>query len=160
MSGDLRLRPVTIADVRRFVAKHHRHSPPPMTWKFGVGVETDDGELVGVGSAGLPKARVLMTMHTLEVNRTCTNGHRNANSMIYGALARAAKALGYHRLITYTLTEEGGASLRAAGWTIDDDSAGSSVSWEARRGTGTQVDMFGAVRLPLGQKSRWVKRLR
>lgn len=95
----LRLRPVTIKEVRRFIAAHHRHSPPPTTWKFGVGVETDDGELVGVASAGLPKARLAMTLHTLEINRTCTNGHKNANSMLYGALARAAKALGSWRSV-------------------------------------------------------------
>ena len=53
---------------------------------------------------------------TLEVNRTCTDGTKNANSMLYGAIWRAAKALGYTRLITYTQADESGASLHAAGW--------------------------------------------
>src|SRR5574340_286799 len=53
---------------------------------------------------------------TLEISRTCTDGTRNANSMLYGALWRAAKALGYSRCITYTQHGESGASLRGAGW--------------------------------------------
>ena len=53
---------------------------------------------------------------TLEVNRTCTTGERNANSMLYGAIWRAAKAMGYTRCITYTQADETGASLRAVGW--------------------------------------------
>jgi hypothetical protein len=36
--------------------------------------------------------------------------------MVYGALARAAKALGYEEVWTYTLPEEPGTSLRAAGF--------------------------------------------
>ena len=52
----------------------------------------------------------------LEVNRTCTDGTRNANSMLYGAIWKAAKAMGYVRCITYTQADETGASLKAAGW--------------------------------------------
>ena len=36
--------------------------------------------------------------------------------MLYGACRRAAKALGYARIITYTLESEPGTSLYAAGW--------------------------------------------
>ncbi|SLB33401.1 XF1762 family protein [Mycobacteroides abscessus] len=39
-------------------------------------------------------------------------------SMLYGAAWRAAKAMGYRRLVTYTLASESGASLRAAGWRV------------------------------------------
>lgn len=39
-------------------------------------------------------------------------------SALYGAAWRAAKALGWRRLITYTLTSESGASLRGAGWRV------------------------------------------
>jgi hypothetical protein len=55
---------------------------------------------------------------TLEVNRTVTDGHRNANSLLYGAAARAAFALGYRRLITYTQEDESGSSLKGAGWSV------------------------------------------
>jgi hypothetical protein len=36
--------------------------------------------------------------------------------MLYGAVWRAAKAMGYRRCITYTQADEPGTSLRAAGW--------------------------------------------
>ena len=53
---------------------------------------------------------------TLEVNRLCTTGEKNACSILYAASARAAKAMGYRKIITYTLDSESGSSLRAAGW--------------------------------------------
>ena len=58
---------------------------------------------------------------TVEVTRLCTDGTRNAASKLYGAIVRAAKALGYKRAFTYTLPEEGGASLKASGWKMDGE---------------------------------------
>jgi phosphoribosyl 1,2-cyclic phosphodiesterase len=55
---------------------------------------------------------------TLEVNRTATDGTRNANSKLYGAAWQVAKNLGYRRLITYTQAGESGDSLRGAGWRL------------------------------------------
>lgn len=69
---------------------------------------------------------------TLEVNRVATDGAKNACSMLYGAAWRAAKALGYQQLITYTLPEEGGASLRAAGWRLVGECGGGSWSRASR----------------------------
>lgn len=85
--------------------------------KFAVGV-TSDGVLVGVAIVCRPVARLFDDGWTLEVSRTCTLGQPNVNSMLYGAAWRAAKALGYRRLVTYTLASESGASLRAAGWRV------------------------------------------
>jgi hypothetical protein len=85
---------------------------------FAVGVATDDGMLVGVVIVGRPVARLFDNGQTLEVTRVATDETRNACSLLYAAAWRAAKALGYTRLITYTQQEEGGASLRAAGWRI------------------------------------------
>ena len=110
----LSLRPITFREACSFVAEHHRHNQPPRGHKFSVAVESD-GELVGVMMAGRPVARALDDGYTLEVNRTCTTGARNANSMLYGAAWRAAKALGYRRMVTYTQGDENGASLIAAG---------------------------------------------
>ncbi|EIH0164219.1 hypothetical protein E8U86_005443, partial [Escherichia coli] len=73
-------------------------------------------QLTGVATAGRPVARHFDDGLTLEVNRTCTTGERNANSALYGAVWRAAKAMGYRRCITYTRADESGASLRAAGF--------------------------------------------
>ena len=113
----LHLVPVSFADACGFVAMWHRHHRPPISHKFSIGV-AEEGKLVGVAIIGLPKARAFMDGLTLEVNRTATDGTKNANSMLYGAAWRAAKALGYGRLITYTMANESGASLRAADWRI------------------------------------------
>ncbi len=107
--------PVTFRQACAFVAELHRHNKPPRGHKFSVGLEAN-GTLVGVAMVGRPIARHFDNGRTAEVNRTCTNGTPNANSMLYGAAWRCAKAMGYTRLITYTQAEESGASLRAAGW--------------------------------------------
>ena len=111
----LHIIPVTFRQAKEFIALHHRHNKPPVGWKFGVGLRAGD-DIVGVATAGRPVARHYDDGLTLEVNRTCTNGTPNANSMLYGAVWRAAKAMGYLRCITYTKADETGASLRAAGW--------------------------------------------
>lgn len=113
----LRLVPVSFADASAFVAAHHRHHEPPVGHKFSLGVATGD-LLVGVAMVGRPVARNYDDGLTLEVNRTCTDGTPNANSMLYAAAWRATKALGYRRLITYTQAGETGASLRAVGWSV------------------------------------------
>ena len=160
----LEIIPITHKQAKEYIAKHHRHNEPPLMAVFVVGVQVSD-ELVGVAMAGLPKARLLMDGRTLEVNRTCTDGHRNANSMLYGACARAAKALGYKRLITYTLHEESGASLKAAGWNLVDDRAG-GTSWAHHTinpgydPQSYQDDLFKhKKKMPLGRKNRWERLL-
>lgn len=113
--GKMRIIPITLAAAKEFVKKHHRHNKPPTGWKFGVGLEKD-GVMIGVATAGRPIARHYDDGLTIEINRTCTNGERNANSKLYGAVWRAAKAMGYKKAITYTRADESGASLRGAGW--------------------------------------------
>jgi hypothetical protein len=113
----LRIVPVSFAEACGFVGDHHRHHRPPVGHKFSLGVA--DGEtLVGVAMVGRPVARHYNDGLTLEVNRSATDGTKNANSMLYGAAWRAASALGYRRLITYTQAGESGSSLRAAGWKV------------------------------------------
>ncbi len=113
----LRIVPVRFRDACAFVAEHHRHLRAPRGHVFSVGVAVGE-VLVGVAMVGRPVARHFDDGLTLEVNRTATDGTRNANSMLYGAAWRAAKALGYRRLITYTQDGEPGSSLRAAGWAV------------------------------------------
>ena len=75
----------------------------------------------------------------------------NAPSMLYAALRKALRALGYQRIFTYTLPDEGGASLRAAGFKFDGDAGGGD--WfrknQPRRSNHTPNDL-------LGGKWRWV----
>jgi hypothetical protein len=110
--------PVRFRDACAFVAMWHRHHRPPVGMVFTLGVADIDGVLHGVAIIGRPVARHLDNGQTLEVTRTATDGTDNANSCLYGAAWRAARALGYTRLITYTQAGETGASLRGAGWRI------------------------------------------
>lgn len=115
--SDLTIVPISFTDARDFVAAWHRHNQPPNGHRFSLGV-AKDRTLVGVAIVSHPIARHLMDGQTLEVIRTATDGTPNANSCLYGACWRAAKALGYTRLVTYTQHDESGASLRAAGWRV------------------------------------------
>lgn len=110
----LRLAPCTVKRAMRLVKEWHRHLPDIQGGLFAVCV-ANDNELVGVGMAGNP-ARVWQHEAKLVISRCATNGHENACSMVYGALCRAAKALGYEEAWTYTLPHEPGTSLRAAGF--------------------------------------------
>jgi len=114
----LRLCPVSFAQANEFVAAWHRHNGPMPGAKFSVGVSDDEGVLRGVAMVGRPVGRHYDDGDTLEVCRVATDGTANANSLLYGACQRAAFALGYRRLVTYTLAQESGASLRASGWKV------------------------------------------
>ncbi|ONI50015.1 MULTISPECIES: XF1762 family protein [unclassified Streptomyces] len=114
----LNLVPVRSREAREFVRAWHRHHPPPAGQIFAVGAADDQGTLRAVAIAGRPVARHFDDGATLEVPRTACDGVRNANSLLYSACWRAARALGYRRLITYTQEGESGASLRGAGWRV------------------------------------------
>lgn len=119
--------PCTIKDAAAFIRAHHRHHRPPTGGLFAVAVEVDS---VVVGVAVV--ARLAQDGTTAEVIRLATDGTRNACSMLYGACWRAAKALGYRRLITYTLATEPGDSLRGAGWKLIGEAGGGSWSRPSR----------------------------
>jgi hypothetical protein len=114
----LRLVPVDWKTVRGFVADWHRHLRPPVGYLWGHGVANDLDVLVGVAVVGRPVASAFQDGVTVEVTRTATDGTANVNSMLYGAVARAAFAKGYRRVVTYTQAGELGGSLRAAGYRV------------------------------------------
>lgn len=141
----LHLQPITQAEAAAFIRRHHRHHDPPLGWKLGLAV--NDGEkVVGVITVGRPVARMLDDGYTAEVTRCCTDGTKHAASKLYAAAWRAARAMGYRRLITYTLVEEPGTSLVAAGWKPLYQTTGGSWSRDNR----PRVDHH-----PLGQKTLW-----
>lgn len=107
--------PLTFRAGCEFVARHHRHNPPPRGTRFVLGVCDEQGTLRGVAMVGRPVARSYDDGLTVEVNRTATDGCPNANSALYGAAWRVAAAMGYRRIITYTQADESGSSLRGAG---------------------------------------------
>ena len=129
-----------------FIRKHHRHHKPPVGHKFSLAVADETGEIRGVATVGRPVARMNQDGWTLEVNRVATDGCENACSALYAAAWRAARAMGYRKLITYTLVEEPGTSLRAAGWRLIGRTDGGSWSVPSR----PRVDKH-----PLQAKLRW-----
>lgn len=135
----LSLVPVSLKDANAFVAEHHRHHKPTRGHKFSIGCAVE-GRLVGVAIVGRPVSRYLDDGLTLEVNRLCTTGEQNACSMLYGTAARAAKAMGYRKIITYTLNSEPGTSLRAVGWTCAGPAGGERWTGQRR----PAVDLYPA----------------
>lgn len=126
----LEIRPVDFRTAQEFVREHHRHNKPPAGHKFSIACYDGD-RLCGVTMVGRPVGRYLDDGLTLEVNRCCTDGTKNACSMLYGAAWRAAKALGYKRIFTYTRQSDSGASLRASGWICDGQAGG--THWTGSR---------------------------
>lgn len=141
----LELVPCTIQDANEFVRQHHRHHQPVLSALFAVAVSSG-GVVVGVGIVGRPVARNLQDGWTAEVVRVATDGARNACSILYAAAWRACSALGWRKLVTYTLPEEGGASLRGAGWKCLGEAGGGSWSRVSR----PRVD-----KAPTQVKMRW-----
>lgn len=124
--------PTTLRDANAFVAKLHRHHKPVPGAKFSVSIVDESNQVRGVAIAGRPVSRMLDNGTTLEVNRCCTDGVRNGCSMLYRAVCRAAKAMGFSKVITYTLPEEGGASLRGAGFRFIGERGGGQWSRPSR----------------------------
>ena len=134
----LEIVPMTLKKANAFVAEHHRHHHGPVTGhKFSIGC-SDGEKIVGVAIVGRPVSRYLDDGWTLEVNRLCTDGARNACSMLYASAWRVARALGYKRLVTYIMESESGASLRAAGWRCVGQAGG--LQWTGKRRP--EVDLY------------------
>ncbi len=146
----LELVPINLKEANAFVEQYHRHHRPVVGHKFSVGASIDD-EIVGVAIVGRPVSRHLDDGWTLEVTRLCTNGTKNVCSFLYSACWRAAKNLGYKRLVTYILDTEDGTSLKASNWKCIGKAGG-------KRWTGIRrpkVDLYPAqmkLRFEIGEK--------
>lgn len=116
----LHIVPITLDQANSLVSEWHRHHIPVQQHKFSIAVCKNNGVICGAAIVGRPVSRAFDDGMSLEVNRCVTDGTPNACSALYGAAARAAKALGYTRVFTYTRIDEPGASLRGAGWALDN----------------------------------------
>lgn len=145
---NLEIVPITLREANAYVEKYHRHHKPSRGHKFSIGV-MKGGDLVGVCICGRPVSRFLDDGKTLEINRLCTDGTKNACSILYGAVCRTAKGMGYKKVITYTLESEPGISLRAAGFKYDGRAGG--LEWNGRSKPKDENQY------PHEMKIRWVK---
>ena len=115
--------PVTLKEARRWVNRVHRHHKAPQGGLFAVGWAVDE-VIRAVAIVGRPVARHLDDGWTCEVTRVASDGAANACSALYAACWRAVRAMGYRRLVTYTLRHEPGTTLRAAGWKCVGEAGG------------------------------------
>lgn len=132
MSGRLCHQRIEFFEAAAFVSEHHRHHTPPVGHLFSIGAFREE-RLVGVVIVGRPVARRRDDGLTAEVTRLCVlQEEPNACSFLYGKAARAALAMGFRRIGTYTLKSEPGTSLKAAGWTLIGETTGRSWSVPSR----------------------------
>lgn len=144
-------RPITISAAKAMVEEFHRHNDPPVSGLFALSAVEDDGFLAGVAIVARPTAPKLQDGVTAEVTRVCVSpfAPKNTCSMLYGRAARIWNEMGGRKIITYTLTTESGASLRAVGWTPKACRVPSGQGWNNRPGRKRQ-EMFYKV-----AKIRW-----
>ena len=144
----MEIKPITFRTACDFITTHHRHHRPTVGCKFCVGL-FDDEKMVGCAVCGRPVSRHLDDGLTCEINRLCTDGTRNACSMLYGAACRIAKEIENKKIITYILKYENGASLKASNFTCDGVAGG--THWTGERDRGQEI--------PVEMKIRYSKRL-
>ena len=147
----LRVVPATVKAVVPWINARHRHLKRLKGGLLACAISRGEPhEWCGAGVVANP-AQVWQGTGRCVISRVCVvEGVQNGCSMIYGALAGAVRSLGYVEVWTYTLPEEPGTSLRAAGFVDMGMSAGG------------EHDREGRPRLPAersDQKRRWMRRL-
>lgn len=158
----IKAEPIELKKAQAFINQLHRHHAAAVRDKFRI-AETQDGQIVGVVQCGRPVSRVLDDGYTIEVLRLCTDGGKDVCSFLYSRCARIAKEMGYRKIITYILATEPGTSLKASGWTLEDDNCG-GATWEnctRTKGRPVQLSMIEQKqKYPVGiPKQRWSKEL-
>lgn len=148
-SEKVEIRPISFKQASEFINKHHRHHNATVGCKFVIGLYKGD-RLIGCAVCGRPVSRHLDNGFTCEINRVCTDGTRNACSMLYGACCRIAKEMGYKKIITYILESEDGASLKASNFICEGAAGG--IHWTGCRDKGQDI--------PQEMKTRWVRILK
>ena len=144
---NFQFKPISLKVANEFVLAHHRHNKPVAGHKFSIGL-FDDERLIGVAICGRPVARMADDGLTLEVLRVCTDGTRNANSMLYSRIKKIAQVMGYKKVLTYTLTEESGSSLRAVG--VQKDGIVKPREWSREKRKRETQKVYGK------EKVRWI----
>lgn len=147
----LRPIPLTLREANELIARLHRHHKPVQGHRFTIGAEGPWG-VCGAAVVGRPAARMTEQYRTAEVTRLVSDGRKNVCSMLYGACARAAEAMGYDSIQTFILEGEPGTSLKAAGWKFVAWSSGGDWNRPSRGGRRTDQ--------PMQRKQKWERKLR
>jgi hypothetical protein len=133
------VRPITLRAANDFVQEHHRHNGRTSRdgGKFAIACEYGP-ELVGVAIVGNPLSATYMNKevygYVAEVLRTCTKegAPKGCVSFLYGVCTRICRDMGFDRLVSYTLTDESGSSLRGAGWKHVADTKPVAPGWRKK----------------------------
>lgn len=143
------IKPISLREANAFVTDHHRHHKAVAGCKFCISLVDDNDQVTGVAICGRPVSRHYDNGTTLEINRLCTNGQKNACSKLYGACVRIAKEMGYKKVITYILESENGASLKASNFVCEGVAGGKMWTGKRMRDNGVPQEL----------KTRWVYNL-
>lgn len=119
----LKSQPITLRSANDFVQLFHRHNGRTARdgGKFAVSA-IHENKLVGIAIVGNPISATFMNKeiygHMAEVLRTCTHpfAPKGTVGFLYGVCTRVCREMGYDKILTYTLEDESGASLRGVGW--------------------------------------------
>ena len=151
--------PLPLKQAKRFISEHHSHNKAPSFHIFSIGVKYK-GQPVGVGCVSMPTARALMDGYSCEITRLCVSDDapKNACSFLYGRLCRAAFAMGYQRIYTYSLESERASSIKASGFKIDGFSKRRKQNGHAKRRDSIQTRLLGNSFYPIESKVRWIRR--
>lgn len=154
----LRIRPISIRDAKAFVREHHRHHPAPTGAKFAICAMLDT-RLVGVALVGRPVARrdeekqdngifiaEIIRVAVIPDLPPVGGNDAGACSKLYTYAKRIAQLMGYDKIITKTMPDESGVSLRAARFKNTGTTDGRSWNVPSR----ARVDKH-----PLGTKLKW-----
>lgn len=141
--------PISLREANEYVSNNHRHHKAVAGCKFCIALIDENSHIVGVAICGRPVSRYYDDGLTLEINRLCTTGYKNACSRLYGACTRIAKEMGYKKVITYILESENGSSLKASNFICEGIAGGKIWTGERKRDNG----------VPRELKKRWVKYL-
>lgn len=154
----LEIRPITYKTASEYIEINHRHNGKTAGCKFAIGCFSGE-KMVGCAVCGRPVSRHYDDGLTLEISRVCTDGTRNACSMLYGAACRIAKDMGYKKVVTYTLVTENGASLKASNFICEGEAGG--IEWTGKRNPAKkqyeQISLFPTKEKPHIMKRRWVR---
>ena len=148
----MKAKPMSQRQAKEWVTTHYNNNKTPHGDIFRVAAE-HDCKIVGVAMVGRPVSRVLQDRGGAEVLRMCLieGAPKNTASFLYGRCIRAAKALGYTALYTYSLEFEEAASIRAASFVEDGKVKGRSWASKGRPRTDQPFQRL--------DKVRWMKPL-
>ncbi len=151
----MKIVPMTLRVANDFVAEHHRHNGRTSRngGKFAIGLGDESG-LIGVAIVGNPLSATYMDGFTAEVLRCCVRpkAQLGSCSKLYSQCWKIWRAMGGTRLITYTLQDESGASLRGAGWRRDGETKPVEIGWRKK----DHLDAYREWQPVMGQrKIRW-----